>query len=88
MHEPITYGELVNAIQTIRFAGAIDERLYALLGDISTDTNEQDGTMLSVLVVTEEDRSPGQGFFTLARSLGRKGDDDKIWVEESKRVGL
>jgi hypothetical protein len=43
--------------------------------------------MLTVLVVHKGDVMPGDGFFELARSLGRDvRDREKVWIAEFNRV--
>ena len=44
--------------------------------------------MLSAVVISEVNNRPGEGFFGLARSMGKYtgGDKDAFWVDELKRV--
>ena len=54
-------------------------------GDKSAITDEH---MLSAVVVFEVNNRPGEGFFGLARSMGKftGSDRDAFWVGELKRV--
>ncbi len=43
--------------------------------------------MLSAVVVRKEDGLPGQGFFDLAKDLGRSvTDQDAFWINEVRKV--
>jgi molybdopterin synthase catalytic subunit len=83
----IPYSELVSQISTIRL-DAHDQRLFHLLGEISSEENAGGRGMLSVLVVHKSgDMQPGPGFFELAKSLGRDTSDVlKCWIDELKKV--
>ena len=83
----IPYSDLVEKIRAIRFQ-AHDQRLFHLLGQVSTEENAAGRGMLSVVVVHKfGDMQPGPGFFELANQLGRDTSDVlKCWVEELKRV--
>jgi hypothetical protein len=83
----ISYSELVGKVSAIH----LDPESYALahlLGEVSTESDAAGGGMLTVLVVHKHgDQMPGQGFFELAKKLGRDtSDPDKFWVEELNRV--
>jgi hypothetical protein len=83
----ITYSDLVEQIKSVRFS-AHDQRLFAILGQISVTEHEQGRPLLSVLVVHKTgDMQPGQGFFELAKALGFDTSNLlKTWVDEFKRV--
>ena len=83
----IPYSELVRKMRTIRLE-AHDPRLFALLGEISTNEDAEGRGMLTVIVVHKDgDMQPGPGFFELANSLGRDTSDImKCWVDEFKKV--
>ena len=87
MRNMIPYSGLVNQIQTIQFE-AHDVRLFAMLGEISSEEAAAGRGMLSALVVHKTgDMQPGPGFFELAESLGLDTSDIlKCWVEEFKKV--
>jgi hypothetical protein len=83
----ITYSELVKHVRSITI-GAHDPRLDHLLGEISSDEVAAGRGMLTVLVVHKVgDMEPGDGFYRLARSLGRGTSDlQKCWIDELHRV--
>lgn len=59
-----------------------------LLGEISEYEHARGNPLLSAVVVRKDDpTSPGDGFFTLAKSLGLlKGDKDAFFTAELRRV--
>src|SRR6266403_499790 len=65
-----------------------DQRLFHLLGEISSEEDASGRGMLSVIVVHKfGDMQPGPGFFELAKKLGRDTSDIlKCWVDELKKV--
>ncbi len=83
----IPYSDLARKIRAIHLE-AHDQRLFHLLGEISSEEDAAGRGMLSVLVVHKlGDMQPGPGFFELAKQLGRDTSDIlKCWVEELKRV--
>jgi hypothetical protein len=67
--DDITYSELCEQISSIE----LEPHSYALshlLGEISEAEHQEERPLLSVLVVLQETREPGAGFFDLARRLG------------------
>jgi hypothetical protein len=84
---PISYGALVHEIGPLPF-NPNDPRLDDLLGEVSTEENAEGRGMLTVLVIHQlGDRLPGPGFFRLARELGYRFDNERIfWGEEFDRV--
>ena len=86
-NDPITYSDLAKCLKTTHFE-AHDQRLFDLLGDISTDENNAGRGMLSAFVIHKNpDYKPGAGFFELAKKLGLDtSDEDKLWTEEMKKV--
>ncbi len=42
--------------------------------------------MLTAAVVGKHDGWPGEGFFVLARSLGRRGTEEEIWTAEFQKL--
>lgn len=60
----------------------------AILDDINQHEQELDHPMLSAVVVHKESLKPGQGFFTLARSLGLfvGNDKDRFYIHELRKV--
>jgi hypothetical protein len=83
----IPYSELVGLVTSVNFK-AFDQRLFAILGQLSVDEHEAGRPLLSVLVVHKTgDMQPGNGFFELAQALGRNTSDiDKAWIEEVRKV--
>jgi hypothetical protein len=58
-----------------------------LLGEISEDKCRSGRPMLSALAVHEQDGEPGNGFFELAKLIGKLNDDseesrDRFWAQE------
>lgn len=83
----ISYSDLAANIKTIDLE-AHDQRLFQLLGEVSTEEDALGHGMLSAVVVHKtDDERPGQGFFELAKSLGRDTSDiEECWNAELKRV--
>ncbi|MEK9148773.1 MAG: hypothetical protein AAB267_01860 [Candidatus Desantisbacteria bacterium] len=83
----IPYSELVTKIHAIHLE-AYDQRLFHLLGEISSEEDAAGRGMLTVIVVHKDgDMQPGPGFFELAQKLGR--DTSGIlncWVKELTKV--
>ena len=88
--EPIYYSDLVAKINAIRLdLGAHKDRtaLGRLLGEISTQTDEEGKGMLSAVVVSKDANMPTGGFFNLAEDLGYQvGDKTEFWIEQYKKV--
>lgn len=83
----IPYSELVEKVRSMHLE-AHDQRLFHLLGEISSEESAAGRGMLSVIVVHKAgDMQPGPGFFDLAKKLGRDTSDIlKCWVAELKKV--
>ena len=83
----LPYGKLAGQIAGIRFQ-AHDQRFFDMLGEISQAENADGRGMLSAVVVTKEgDMVPGEGFFELAKELGKDvADIDKCWLAEVRHV--
>ena len=85
-NQTISYSELVEHVKAIKLEPH-DARLAHMLGEISSEEDAAGRGMLTVLVVHKEDVRPGDGFFELARSLGRDTRDrEKLWITEFNRV--
>lgn len=87
----IPYSDLIQKINAIQFEiEDIDDRnaLATMLGEISTEEDENGRGMLSVVVVHKQgDMQPGPGFFELAEELGKDTSDILVcWINELKRV--
>jgi molybdopterin synthase catalytic subunit len=83
----IPYSEVAQKVSAMGLE-AHDQRLFHLLGEISTEESKAGRGMLSVIVVHKVgDMQPGPGFFKLAGSLGRDTSDLlKCWIQELKKV--
>ena len=83
----ITYSELAEQI-TVMQVEARDPKLFKLLEEISTAEDEAGRGMLSAIVVHKTGgMRPGQGFFDLAKELGRDtSNDDACWLTEVATV--
>ena len=83
----IPYSELVRQIKSIDVE-AHDQRLFHLLGEVSTEEHTEGRGMLTVIVVHKHaDMQPGPGFFDLAKQLGKDTSDIlSCWVKELKNV--
>jgi hypothetical protein len=89
----ISYSELNNELNLgLDFESPYDRDLIGeLLGEISRFEVSHGNPMLSALVVHKEGQSykdPGEGFYKLARALGRyHGEHDYLfWAAEVKEV--
>ena len=83
---PIFYSDLTRRIPSIAF-GPHDYAFHFLLYEISIEEDAAGRGLLSALVVRQEDGLPGQGFFDLAKDLGRDVSDRiRCWNEETKVV--
>ncbi len=82
----ITYSDLAKQIHSITF-GPSDYAFHYLLFEVSKDEDAAGRGLLSALVVRKEDGMPGQGFFDVARELGRDvKDQTRFWTEELKLI--
>lgn len=83
----IPYSELAEKVRSMNLE-AHDQRLFHLLGEISSEESGAGRGMLSVIVVHKVgDMQPGPGFFDLAKRLGRDTSDILMcWVQELKKV--
>ena len=68
--------------------GSRDPNLHRLLDSISKAENACGRPLLSALVIRVVELYPGQGFFTMAKELGKYqgGDDENFAKEERRRV--
>ena len=83
----IPYSELAEKVCSLHLE-AHDQRLFHLLGEISSEESGAGRGMLSVIVVHKAgDMQPGPGFFDLAKQLGRDTSDIlNCWVQELRKV--
>ena len=63
-------------------------QIFPVLGAVSTSEVQQRHPMLSAIAVRQDTRTPGPGFFKLARDLGcyQGADDRSFWVIERDAV--
>ncbi len=85
--QTITYRELVDQITALSYQ-PYDDALSDLLSHISRQDNAKGRGMLSAVVIhAGGDRLPGDGFFDLAKELGRTFTDrKKFWRSEVATV--
>lgn len=84
--EVITYSDLASRITKIQVQPE-SYALHHLIGEISAEEDAAGRGMLSVLVVQKETSMPGQGFFALAKDLGRAVVDQlDFFVKELSQV--
>ena len=82
----ITYTDLANEIQSLRFEPQ-DPAFHKMLGEISTSEHQAGRGMLTAVVVRAHDGRPGPGFFRLARDLGERfKDPEMFWAMEVAKV--
>lgn len=82
----ISYSDLTKKIRSITF-GPGDHAFHYLLFEVSKDEDAAGRGLLSALVVNKENGIPGQGFFDVARGLGRDVTEPmRLWTEEIKFV--
>jgi hypothetical protein len=83
----ISYGDLARGIRSIRFDPHGDDFRH-FLGQLSWEADAAGTGMITVLVVhAGGDNRPGNGFFKLAKHLGRDvSDPDICWITELQRV--
>lgn len=87
----ITYGEIAPLANLNMDSPDDRNKIAHILGDISTHEDEQGRPLLSSVVVLAGIGYPGEGFFNLARQLGRyhghkEFEDLEFFVQETKRV--
>lgn len=86
-NELICYSDLGNRL-TDRL-GARDPNLHGSLDTINRREDARGHGLLSAVVVNKYKRMPGEGFFYLARELGRDiTDQRKCWQDELNRVRI
>jgi len=89
--EPISYTQAAHFVDLTMNNAAHRMKIGQILDDIYELELAQGHPMLSALVVQEDNRIPGHGFFKMAKRLGRlKGnrstDEIFFYAEELKRV--
>ena len=85
--ETITYKDLAARVKVMGLF-PYSSHLHNLLGEISREEDEAGRGMLSVLVVRQKERLPGERFFALAaEEFGRDtSDPEAFWHQEKARV--
>jgi hypothetical protein len=94
LSEPrISYSALHNNLAILRLVGVNNsityKRIDDALGVVSLESDRAGRGMLSVLVVRKdgaEPAEPSDGFYDMARSMGRTGDNAEILVREFNLV--
>ena len=84
-----TYYSDIAPLAGVDMGCAVDRnRLFQILDGISRSEHSEGRPLLSAVVVRWAEKTPGIGFFTLARELGMHGggDDAQYWAEELGRV--
>jgi hypothetical protein len=88
-----TYTEIAAELTTIAFGPSdLVYALSAMLGELSVAEDEAGHGLISAIVVSKENGQPGQGFFDLAASLGKKvnpkNHESKMvfWIAEVRAV--
>jgi hypothetical protein len=83
----ISYSDLAKRIKSAKFE-AYDQRLFEMLGEISSEEDAAGRGMLSALVVHKlGDMQPGPGFFKFAKLLRRDTRNIlECWVNELHKV--
>lgn len=83
----MSYSDLVQQITSCDLEPH-SARLAQMLGEISTEEDDEGRGLLTVVVVHKTgDGKPGSGFFKLAESRGRDVSDAvRCWIDELKKV--
>jgi hypothetical protein len=86
-HGTVTYQEIAKIIGLPMKGNQMGGAIGHVLGEISEDEGNHGRPMLSAIAVNVH-RSPGPGFFTLAKLLGKLGDEDEhaFWKKECNQV--
>jgi hypothetical protein len=80
-HGTLTYRELATRLEWGDLRETYDE-LTRLLNEGSETEDHAGRGMISAVAVSAYSGMPGNGFFSLARHLGREGTNDAIWRRE------
>jgi hypothetical protein len=85
--DPIYYKQLSEKITAMPIPAKSPE-MDRLLDEISKAEARADRGMLSAVVIRQAEQIPGEGFFKLARELGKPNVEphDAFWLRELKRV--
>lgn len=89
-HGTTTYQAIAEIMGLPMRGSYMGKEVGHMLGEISDDERQQGRPMLSAIAVGVSG-SPGEGFFVLAKELGRLQDDSKearqrFWENEKKAV--
>lgn len=89
--ELLTYGQIAPLANLNLQSPADRNRISLILGEISTYEHENNRPLLSAIVILKGEDKPAEGFFRLARELGRYSgrkdkDDCDFFTLETKRV--
>lgn len=89
---PILYRDVAGIMGLPAMGQHMGAETGHILGEISEDEHNQQRPMLSALVVRADTDIPGDGFFALARQLGRLAENatqeeqEQFWQKELRRV--
>ena len=86
----IFYGEIMGPLEMSTGVPAHRTRIGQILGEISEETSQNFGVLLSVLVHRSSAgrTKPGPGFFNLAEYLGYTWDDERDFIEQETQKVL
>ncbi|VAV82484.1 hypothetical protein MNBD_DELTA01-32 [hydrothermal vent metagenome] len=84
MEETIFYSDLVTEIKSVKFL-CFRQPFFKFLAELSTEENETDKGMFTVLVVRKKDRRPGNGFFVLAKKLRYRFRSEEQFVKKQRK---
>jgi len=88
--DTVTYQEIAEIMGLPLRGSHMSKETGRICGEISKEEGENGRPMLSAVVVSKSDGMPGEGFFVLAKKLGRLKDDTKqlleFWENEKASV--
>jgi hypothetical protein len=78
----IEYGELARQMKNISF-NPHGYDFHGFLGELSSESDAAGAGIITAVVVRQSDKTPGDGFFSLAKDLGRDvSNREKCWADE------
>ncbi len=82
----ITYGELAKRLRTVQYISRAPA-FHKLLCDVSEAQEKMGNGLLSAVVVSARTGRPGVGFFSFAKSMGRKIENqEQFWRDEMRKL--
>jgi hypothetical protein len=82
--QQITYGELVRTVRSVNIA-ADSFALPPLLEEVIRTEHPETDVLVTAVVVHGDDRLPGKGFYSMAKSLGYKFTDELTFYSRQLR---